>query len=248
MALTVNRGKTEPLLVTADTAATQVTVGDVTAGHVEQQVVTVKSTGKTVNTPTARYTRTNFYIRQTQQYIPSRKLRVFINFRWFSGIMTTVLGTQFTFLVMVSTILGRTGPIFELSLACFLLSLVTILTLIPTSIVFCQHLHVVCWTIPWVLHQPVIPNMTWGNKHLEIAITNLEGVYLSAYNSGVGLVSQKTGKIKFHVLNSAAVLLIRRTRNLSILFAVMTIVWVIWASLVFGISIGDIVIASKRHN
>ena len=245
MALTINRGKTEPLLVDANTVATQVTVGDITAGHVEQQVITVKSTGKTVHIPTDIYARTNFYIRQSQQYVRSRKLRVFINFRWFGGIMSCVLLVQLAVLLLVSVFLGQQRPTVELSIVWLVLSFVVILTLIPTFIVFCQHLHVVCWTIPWVLRQPVIPNMIAGNKHLEIAVTNLEGVYLSAYNSGIGLVSQKTGKIKFHVLSSNTALLMRRTRNLSIIFAVMAIINVIWAPLVFATSIGHIVIASK---
>ena len=60
MALATNHGNNDPILVAANTAATQVTVGDVTAGHVEQQVVTVKSTAETVNLPIGRYNRTNF--------------------------------------------------------------------------------------------------------------------------------------------------------------------------------------------
>ena len=245
MALTTNRGKSEPLLVDADTAATHVTVGDVTAGHVKQQMITVKSTGKSINLPSAKYTRTNFYIRQTRQYIPSRKLRVFINFRWFHGIMTTVQCTQSLVLLLVSILLGELAPRLGPTIACLVLSFVTILSLIPIFIVYCQHLHVVCWTIPWVLRQPVIPNMTTDNKHLEIAVTNLEGVYLSAYNSGIGVVSKTTGKINFHVLSSNAAMEIRWTRGSSIVLAVVTFLNVLWAFLLFGISVRFIVIASK---
>ena len=39
---------------------------------------------------------------------------------------------------------------------------------------------------------------------MEIAVTNLVGVYLNAHNSGIELVSQTTGTIKFHVLSSDA--------------------------------------------
>ena len=63
MALATNQGRKDPLLFAANTAATQVTVGEATAGHVEQQVVTVKSTGKTVHVPDTIYAKTNFYIR-----------------------------------------------------------------------------------------------------------------------------------------------------------------------------------------
>ena len=245
MALATNSGGNDPTLVAANTAANQVTVGDVTAGQVEQQVVTAKFTGRIVNLPTAIYTRTNFYIRQTQQYIPSRKLRVFINFRWFFWIMTTVCFTQWLSLFLVSVILCRVEPTIDTLIACLVLSLVTILTLIPTFIVYCQHLHVACWTIPWVLRQPVIPNLKTDNDHLEIAITNLEGVYLSARNSGIGLVSQTTGKVKFHVLSPNAILQIRRARNVSIFFAVMTFTSVIWGVIVFIVSLLDTVTAIR---
>ena len=103
MALDTNRGKNNQILFATNIAATQVTVGDVTAGQVEQHAVgTIKSTDESANLPTANYTRTNFYIRQTCQYIPSRQLHVFINFRWFRIIMPTVLFTQLTTLFVVS--------------------------------------------------------------------------------------------------------------------------------------------------
>ena len=241
MALATNRGNSHPILVAVNTVATQVRVGDVTAGHVEQQVVTVKCTGKTVHVPTDKYTKTNFYIRQSRQYIPSRKLRVFVNFKWFSSIMITVLSIQFTILFVVTILLGQLEPTYNTSLAWLVLSLVTILSLIPTFIVYCQHFHVVCWTIPWVLRQPIIPNTTTGNNHLEISITNLEGLYLSARNCGIGLVSQTTGKIKFHVLSSDAASQIQQTRNVSIFLAVMTFLFVIWAPPVCIVSLVRVV-------
>ena len=242
MALATNRERNDPILVTANTAATQVTVGDVTAGHVEQQVVTIRSTAeRTVYIPDEMYTSTNLYIRQTRPYIPSRKLRVFIHFRWFFLIMLSVFSIQVTFLILVTILLRILEPTGtfgrEASLACFVLSLITILSLIPTLILYCQHLHVVCWTIPWVLRQPVIPNMTTENKHLEIAITNLEGVYLRARNSGIGLVSQTTGTIKFQVLSCNAVYDIQWARIVSIFVAGTTFLFVIWAISVFIVSL-----------
>ena len=247
MALATDQGRNDPILVTGDMAATQVRVGDVTAGHVEQQVVTVKFTGRIVNLPTAIYTRTNFYIIQTCQYIPSKKLYVFIYFRWFLSIMAIVILTQLAILSLVSVILGKVA-IFGSSFACLVLSLVTILSLIPTFIVSCQHLYVVCWTIPWVLRQPVLPNLTTDNKHLEIAVNSREEVYVRARNSGIGLVSQTTGKIKFHVLSSAAVSQIKGAKYVSIFLAVMTFSIMIWAALVFIISLVYTVIADKWHN
>ena len=112
MALTIGRGKTEPLLVDADTAATHVTVGDVAAGQVEQQMMTVNPTGEIAFVPTFVYTNTNFYIRQSRQYIPSKKLRVFINFRCFHAIMSFVVAFQLCSLLLISCLLGILGPTF----------------------------------------------------------------------------------------------------------------------------------------
>ena len=81
MALATNRGGNDPTLVASNTAATQVRVGDVTARHVEQQVVEARFIGKVTPVSDAMHDRTNFYIRKTRPYIPSRKLQVFINFR-----------------------------------------------------------------------------------------------------------------------------------------------------------------------
>ena len=247
MALATDQGRNDPILVAANTAATQVRVGDVTAGHIKQQVVTVKSTGKKVNVPTAVHYRTNFYIIKTRQYIPLKKLYVFINFRWFPWIMGTVILTQLGILSLVTailSILGRLGA-FGSSLACLVLSLVTILSLIPTFIIYCQHLHVVCWTIPWVLRQPVKPLLRTDNAHLEIEVTNQERVYMTAHESGIGLESQTTGKIKFHVLSPAAVSQIKWARNVSIFLAVMTFSIMIWAALVFIVSLIYTVTADK---
>ena len=82
MALATNSGRNDPTLVASNTTVTanQVTGGDITAGQVEQQLI-----GRIVNLPSATYTRTNFYIRQTRQYIPSRKLRVFVTSDGSSG-------------------------------------------------------------------------------------------------------------------------------------------------------------------
>ena len=161
--------------------------------------------------------------------------------------MTTVCFTQLFSLFLVSGLLGEVKPNdrIDTPIGCLVLSLVTILSLIPTFIVYCQHLHVVCWTIPWVLRQPIIPNLTTDNEHLEIAVTSLEGVYLSARNSGIGLVSQTTGKIKFHVLSSAAILKIRGARNVSVFLAVTTFLFLIWGVLVFIVSLIYIITANK---
>lgn len=203
--------------------------------------MTVKATGETVyDVPNAMYSKTNFYIEQTRRYIPSKTLRIFINFKWFPWIMTTVFALQFVILFGVSFMLGSLRGIVDISLACLILSLLAGVSVVPSAVIFFQHLHIVCWTIPWVLRQPVINNMKTGNEHLEVAVTNLEGVYLSAHESGIGLVSETTGKIKLQVLSGRAKLNICRCRNYSILMAGMTILVAIWVVPVFFVSLARI--------
>ena len=241
MAVSTTQAKGDPLFVATNVTAQKASVGDIQAGHIQQQQVTVKATGETVyDVPNAMYSKTNFYIEQTRRYIPSKTLRIFINFKWFPWIMTTVFALQFVILFGVSFMLGSLRGIVDISLACLILSLLAGVSVVPSAVIFFQHLHIVCWTIPWVLRQPVINNMKTGNEHLEVAVTNLEGVYLSAHESGIGLVSETTGKIKLQVLSGRAKLNICRCRNYSILMAGMTILVAIWVVPVFFVSLARI--------
>jgi hypothetical protein len=159
--------------------------------------------------------------------------------------MTTVFALQFIILVVVSFMLGSLrGIIVDISLACLILSLLTGVSAVPSAVIFFQHLHVVCWTIPWVLRQPVVGNIRdHDNRHLEVAITNLEGVYLSAHNSGIGLVSETTGKIKLQVLSYTAKSNICWCRNYSIFMAGMTILVAIWVVPVFCVSLAHVLLS-----
>jgi hypothetical protein len=47
--------------------------------------------------------------------------------------------------------------------------------------------------------------MTDGNAHIEVAITELEGVYRTAHNKGVGVVGKKSGKMELNTLSTQSV-------------------------------------------
>ena len=194
----------------------------------QQQAISVRATGRTVHVRDDIYAKTNFYIKQTRQYIPMRKLDAFLYFRGFSKLTHVMLIVAVT-LLLPTTIISKTlGPSM-----CAKLGGIMLVIYLPFCLTYCQHLNVVRKTIPWVLRQPVIPNLRSDNEHLEIAITSLEGVYLSACNSGIGLVSQTTGKIKFHVLSPGAVENIKWTKVYSIVYLMLTTLACVWAAALY---------------
>ena len=236
----------DSLPVAADSSSNQATDGDGNTGRVKQVVVT------TVNTIVDKacvqedvYAKTNYHIKQSQEYIPSRKLNFFITFRGFICFMTTVLCIQLMVLVLATIILGAAQTTFSSSLTCFTMSLGIIIILIPTFMVYCQHIHVVCWTVRLVLSQPVAKSSESAAEHVEIAVTDLKGAYLSAHKRGIGLISQTSGMIKFQMLSLEAAKQIRWARVISIVLAVITFLVSIWVSVVGVISIAQIIITAQ---
>ena len=236
----------DSLPAAANSSSNEDTAGDGNTSRVKQVVVT------TVNTIVQRacvqddvYVKTNYYIKQSEEYIPSKKLDFFITFRGFICFMTTVLCIQLMVLVLATIILGAAQTTFSSSLTCFTMSLGVTITLIPTFMVYCQHIHVVCWTVRLVLSQPVGESSETTDEHVEIAVTNLKGVYLSAHKRGIGLISQTSGMIKFQTLDLGAAKQIRWARIISIVLAVITMLVSIWVSVVGIISVAQIIITAQ---
>ena len=229
MAVVPRKGEQGVIFVAGNVSAEKVRVGDVEAARVEQQTVTVRETGHTVFVRDEAYTKANFYIKESRPYIPSKKLRLFKHFRCFHTIILTSMFCQIGSLAGVTGVLPTYEPDFINSLVCLVLSGVTLLSLIPLLILFSQHLHVIRWTIPCVLHQPIVKDGDFQNKHVEVAVTSLEGVMLSAHQRGVGQVAERTGKIKLQVLGGLAVAKIRFAVAMSITYAVIVLASIIWA-------------------
>ena len=219
------------MIVVGNASVQHVRVEGGAAGHIQQQVVAVRDRTQIVQVNNSVYSYTNFFIRQTREYIPSRQLKEFTNFRGFGIVMTAALLIQCATLIVVSVILAQTEPNYANTILTLVLSCLTLSSCVPFLLIFCQHLNVIHHTLPWVLRQPVIPNMVCENKHLEVAVTSLEGVYLSARNSGIGLVSQRTGTIRFHVLSSLAVRIILGAKFVSISCTVVEIIFLIWSAI-----------------
>ena len=113
---------------------------------------------------------------------------------------------------------------------CAKLGGVMLIIFVPFCLIYCQHLRVLKKTFPWVLCQPVILNLRTDNKHLKVAITSLEGAYLSACNSGIRLVSQVTAKIEFHIFSPKAVENMKWTKVYSIVYSMLTTLACVWAA------------------
>ena len=235
-------GERTPLLLAGNASREQVRVGDVEGEHTSCQTVSVQGRGKTISfrDSASIYDKTNFYIRQTRQYIPSRKLQVFLNCKWLLWITFLAVTVQSPILLITTFMLGRSGLDIVVTATCLGISTITLLSCVLVLIVYIQHLHVIFWTIPWVLSQPVMPNLNSGNKHLEIAVTNLESVYLNAHNRGIGLVSQTSEKVKFQVLSIKTVILIKRASTVSKIFAISSILLTLWSFALVVASLSEI--------
>ena len=219
------------MIVAGNTSVQHVKVEGSKAGHVQQQVVTVRDRTQIVHMNNSIYSYTNFFIRQTREYIPSRQLKEFTNFRGFGKVMTTALIIQCATLVNAFLIFSRIEPNYAHTMLTLILSFLTLCSCVPFLLIFCQHLHVIHHTLPWVLSQSVIPNMACHNEHLEVAFTSLDGVYLSAHNDGIGVVSKRKGTIRFHVLSNRAIRIILVARFVSISCTVIEVTFFIWSAI-----------------
>ena len=218
-------------------SATAISVGGVQAAHVEQETLTVRDTGEDTYARSNAYSKTNSFIRQTRQYVPSKKLRTFLHFRKFRLIMLSLMFFQMGSLAGASGVLATYEPDFVNSIVCLVLSGVALLSLMPLFILFSQHLHVICWTIPSVLRQPILDELDFDNKHLEFAVTAQEAVLVTARERGFQKVTEKTGKVKIQVLGKSGVRRIVTAVATSIYFTVVVYASTIWALVTSPLSI-----------
>ena len=93
-------------------------------------------------------------------------------------------------------------------------------------VIFGQHAHVVCWTIPKVLSQPIVPDSTQrtGNAYHEIKVEHLKGAYLQAKDAGVGISVAASGSMQFQVLNKSVARIIGLSAVSSIVCLIVTII------------------------
>ena len=189
-----------------------VQVGDVQAARATKENVLVRTFGRTVFLRQSIYVKTNFYIKESRPYIPRKTLRtyLYVRFMRWAFLLYCVLCIPMPFLPDFigwpwAAITGVLGLVWLL--------------------IFSQHMHVIYWTIPAVLSQPIIPDaaQTRGNEFYEFQLERVEGVYLTARESGIGMIQKATGSIKFMALNETAACTVRKSCGLSCSMMWMTI-------------------------
>lgn len=237
--MAVANRNTDPnvLLTTGKVSSEQVQVGDIEAGHFQEQTMTFRDLSRPGNIlKDDVHVHTNAFIKYSRQYFPSKKLRTFMisNSKIFWWCMFMAVSIQAALVITASCLLEYT---FTMSAVCLGLSAFSFIVGIPPVIVFSQHAYVMCCTLPKVLRQPVIKGMKDDNKHLEVAVTSLEGVYLKAHNRGIGLTSQTTGNVRFQVLSGNAVSTMKYAATCSAIYFVIEITLLIWAPILTTISL-----------
>ena len=214
-----SQGLSDPLLEQGQTTVQAVQVGEVQAARAAQERIQVRKFGKSVSLRDSIYSKTNFYIQQSRPYIPHKKLRTYFYIRFM----------RWVFLIYcVLCIPMPFVPNFMWPWAAATGGIALIWLLI-----FAQHMHVVYWTIPQVLSQPIWPDdvQSSENDFYEFTLERVEGVYLTARDSGIGIVQAASGSIKFQALNETAACKVRKSCCLSCCMLWVTIV-------AFSVSVG----------
>ena len=192
-------------VVSAELTSVQaVQVGDVQAARATKENVLVHTFGRTVFLRQSIYVKTNFYIKESRPYIPYKTLRTYLYIhcmRW-AFLLYCVLCIPMPFLPDFigwpwAAITGSLGLVWLL--------------------IFSQHMHVIYYTIPAVLSQPILPNATQAreNEFYVFQSEKIEGIYLTARDSGVGMIQRSSGSIKFMALNETAACTVRKSFFLS---------------------------------
>ncbi len=202
-----------PLIGAGRTSVQNVQVGNVQGTKATQEKLSlVQIYAPTVPLRESIYVKTNFYIQQSQPYIPRRELRtyLYIHYMRWAFLLYCVLCIPMPFLPDFigwpwAAITGGLGLVWLL--------------------IFSQHMQVVYWTIPAVLSQPILSDATQpqGNDFYEFKSERVQGVYLPAMQCGIGMLQRSTGSIEFMALNETAARIVRKSRCLSCCMMWMTI-------------------------
>ena len=154
---------------------------------VQFRKVEVKEIGKSVTVRDASHAKTNHYIKQSRPYFPKEKLSTYIDFPNF---------LKFARVLCVASLFGalsKTSSIIFF-VACLLF-----------LIIYTQHEMVNQKSLPFVLKQPVFDSQRLENSFYEVTVTELSGVALQNYQTGVGFIALSQGKIKFQAFNRNAI-------------------------------------------
>ena len=105
-------------------------------------------------------------------------------------------------------------------------------------VVFAQHAHVIRRTIRKVLLQPILPDSTQEDENAvyEFKLERVEGRYLQARNSGIGVLatSKDSASEQLHVLNKTAAAKIKKTVVCSIVCLIIAILGLCVSGAIFA--------------
>ena len=208
------RRQDQPIASQTNTSVLVARVDDVELGHAAGEAVTVtKIPGRLTVLRNDVYIHTNFYIKTSRPYIPHGKLRTY----WYIRYMVGAFVFYFGLIPPVPFLPDFIG---------WPWALVTGVIGMVWFVIFVQHAHVVCWTIPKLLSQPVLPDSKQPdpNEYYEIKVDRLEGIFLRAKNSGVGIWAAASESIKIQALNETAAYNVKTSAVLSVVCLIITII------------------------
>ena len=160
------------------------------------------------------YIRTNFFIKQSQQYFPDHKLRTFAYFR----------GMQWCFLVIVIfSLLAPASSVY----AFICLAVNALFTAIWT-----QHMIVVLFTMPLVLSQPVLKDNSSAtlNKHFEYSVEECRADILAKDGEAVGSFGMVRGSGKLQAFKATSVASMKMCIAVSIMSFIACIIFLVYCT------------------
>ena len=209
------------------------------AGHLldsEEKSVVVKNKAKDVSKGNV-YVKANYLIGKSRRYIPKKVLREYMYFRFFKEIFYIVLGAEYSFLSVATTFLMFLESfIFGLSIVQLVFGIFVFLLCIPIFVILFQHIHVIVWTLPWVLSQPYVKEQEELAKEVTVNVDNLPNIYTKSRNFGLGIVEkgksvvgQPQDTIRFLVLNESGVMSSVISGLVSVFLLCLNVAACVWA-------------------
>ena len=187
------------------------------------------------------YAKANFLIRRSREYIPSRVLRQYIYFKYFKEVFYISLGSEYSFLLVATTFLAFLEDfVLGLAILQFVFGILVLLMCVPVFIILFQHLHVIFWTLPWVLCQPFEKEQEDLVNEINLNVGKLPKKYLEAKKRGIGKMDKTSGssyeersslRVKFLSLNGSAAASVIASGLISTFLLTLNSVAFIWSVL-----------------
>ena len=181
----------------------------------DKLTVSMPESGMSVIVRNNIYSRTNFIIKESRRFIPGATLRTYLYFHF----MPWIFLAYFTLFLLMPFVPFYVG--WPWALATGVIGMVWL-------VIFVQHAHVIRCTIRKVLSQSILPDSEQEDENAvyELKLERVEGRYLQAKNSGVGVLAttKDSASEQFHVLNTTAAAKIKMTVVCSIVCLIFTII------------------------